>query len=108
MAAMAVPLAADKLDAWEAWTAELKGPRVAGFEEMNARLGLTEHQAYLQPTPDGNYLTVVVVEGPGSDTFLPNILSSEHEFDRWFAGSIADLHEMDTSGPLPPMPVRKL
>ena len=33
MAAMAVPLAADKLDAWEAWVAELKGPRKAEFDD---------------------------------------------------------------------------
>jgi hypothetical protein len=108
MPAMAVPLAADKLDAWEAWVAELKGPRKAGFDDMNARLGLTEHQAYLQPTPDGNFLTLVIAEGTGSDTFLANVLSSDHEFDQWFARSIADLHGMDASGPVPPMPSRKL
>ena len=81
MPAMAVPLAADKLDAWEAWVAELHGPRKAEFDDMNARLGLTEHRAYLQPTPDGNFLTLVVAEGTGGDTFLANVLSSDHEFD---------------------------
>jgi hypothetical protein len=29
MPAIAVPLAADKLDAWEVWIAELNGPRKA-------------------------------------------------------------------------------
>ncbi len=52
MPATAVPLAAEKLGAWERWVEELKGPRKAGFDDMNARLGLTEHRAYLQPTPD--------------------------------------------------------
>jgi hypothetical protein len=50
----------------------------------------------------------VVAEGTGSDTFIANVLSSDHEFDRWFAGSIADLHGMDPGGPVPPMPTRKL
>jgi hypothetical protein len=42
MPAMAAPLAAEKLDAWEAWVAELGGARKAEFEDMNARHGLTE------------------------------------------------------------------
>ena len=72
MPAMAAPLAADKLDAWESWVAELGGPRKAAFDDMNARHGLAEHRAYLQPTPDGNFLVLVVYEGPGSDGFLAN------------------------------------
>ena len=45
MPALAAPLAADKLDAWEAWVGELNGPRKAAFDDMNARHGLTEHRA---------------------------------------------------------------
>jgi hypothetical protein len=105
---MAVPLAADKLRAWESWVEELKGPRKAEFDDMNARLGLTEHQAYLQPTPDGNFLVVVVQEGPGSDSFTENVASSDHEFDRWFMQTVADVHGIDPVGPLPAVPTRYL
>lgn len=108
MPALAAPLAADKLDAWEAWVAELNGPRKAEFDDMNARHGLTEHRAYLQPTPDGDFLVLVIQEGPGSDTVIASVLSSDHEFDQWFAAAIADLHGMDTSGPMPPTATRKL
>jgi hypothetical protein len=108
MPAMAAPLGADKLDAWEGWVAELNGPRKAGFDDMNARHGVTDHRAYLQPTPDGNFLVLVVHEGPGGDDFLANVASSEHEFDRWFVENVADLHEIDPSGPMPPMAARKL
>jgi uncharacterized protein YbjT (DUF2867 family) len=108
MPALAVPLAADKLDAWKGWVEELTGPRQAEFDDMNARLGLTEHRAYLQPTPDGNYLAVVFQDGPGADTFAESLASSEHEFDRWFLATIADLHGIDPDGPLPPTPVRYL
>jgi hypothetical protein len=108
MPAMAAPLAADKLDAWEAWIAELAGPRKAEFDDMNARQGLTEHRAYLQPTPDGNFLVLVIQEGPGGDDFIPNIASSDNAFDQWFAASVVDLHAMDMSGPPPPMAARKL
>ena len=70
MPPFAVPLAAEKLGALESWVEELKGPRKAAFDDMNARLGLTEHEAYLQPTPDGNFLVIVVQEGPGGDASL--------------------------------------
>ena len=103
MPAMAAPLAAEKLDAWESWVAELGGPRKAAFDDMNARHGLTEHRAYLQPTPDGNFLVLVVYEGPGSDGFLASMAQSDQEFDQWFIATVADIHGIDTSGPLPPM-----
>ena len=108
MPALAVPLAADKLGAWESWVEELKGPRKAEFEDMNARLGLTQHEAYLQPTPDGNFLAVVVQAGPGSDEFAANVIASDHEFDRWFLEKISDIHGIDPSGPPPPAPTRYL
>ena len=108
MPALAAPLAADKLDAWEVWIAELNGPQKAAFDDMNARHGLTEHRAYLQPMPDGDFLVLAIHEGPGADSFLADIASSGDEFDQWFMGSVADVHGMDTSGPLPPMATRKL
>jgi hypothetical protein len=105
---MAAPLAADKLEAWEGWIAELNGSRKAEFDDMNARHGLTDHRAYLQPMPDGNFLVLVLHEGPGGDDFLANVMSSDNEFDRWFVGAVADVHGMDTSGPLPPLAARRL
>jgi len=99
---------ADKLDAWQAWVAELNGPRKAAFDHMNARHGLTEHRAYPQPTPDGGFLVLVINEGPGAESFLANVASSDDEFDQWFMGSVADVHGMDMSGPMPPMATRKL
>jgi hypothetical protein len=108
MAVMAAPLAADKLAAWEGWVAELSGPRKAEFDDMNDRHGLTAHQAYLQPTPDGSYLVLVVHEGPGGDGYLAGMASSDHEFDRWFIAQVADLHAIDPSGPLPPSAERRL
>lgn len=108
MAGMVAPLAADKVDAWEAWIAELSGPRKAEFEDMNERHGLTEHRAYLQPRPDGGYAVLVIHEGPGGDDFLARVMESDQEFDKWFVASVAELHGMDGSGPIPPIAQRKL
>jgi hypothetical protein len=108
MAGMVAPLEADKLEAWESWIGELNGARKAEFDDMNARHGLTEHRAYLQQMPDGNYAVLVIHEGPGGDDFLAGLMGSDHEFDRWFVGSVVELHGVDTSGPMPPMAERRL
>jgi hypothetical protein len=108
MPAMAIPLAAEKLEAWEAWTDELSGPKAAEFADMNSRHGLEEHRAYLQPLPDGGYLVLVVAEGPGAEGFLDSIGASGHEFDQWFIGSVSDLHQVDPDAERPPMAERKL
>jgi hypothetical protein len=108
MPAIAAPLAADKLEAWGAWIGELNGPQKAAFDDLNSRHGLTEHRAYLQPMPDGNFLVLAVHEGPGSDGFIAKLAGSDVEFDRWFMGALADIHGIDPSGPLPPAAARKL
>jgi len=108
MATMAVPLSAGKHAAWEEWIAELNGPRKGEFDDMNARLGLTEHSAHLQPTPDGNYLVIARHEGAGGDSFLSNMMASDNEFDQWFLGRVADLHELDPAAEPPAPAVRKL
>jgi hypothetical protein len=108
MPAIAVPLAADKLDVWEAWIGEMNGPSKAEFDDMNARHGLREHRAYLQAMPDVNFLVLAIHEGPGADGFIGNQMSSEHEFDQWFMKALAEIHGIDASGPAPPMAARKL
>ena len=105
---MAVPLSAGKRDDWDAWMAELKGPRKDEFADMNRRVGLTEHRAYLQPMPDGSYLVLVVVEGDDAGSFLEKLAASDHEFDRWFLQNVAEVHEQDPSSPPPPMAERML
>jgi hypothetical protein len=108
MPAMAAPLAADKLDAWESWVGDLNGARKDEFDDMNTRHGITEHRAYLQSAPDGGYVVLVVHEGPGADDFMASVGSSDHEFDQWFVESVADLHGLDPSGSMPPMADRRL
>jgi hypothetical protein len=107
MAVMAARLAADEVDAWEAWIGELTGPRRAEFDDINTRHGLTAHEAYLQPAPDGSLLVLVVHGGPGGAGFLGNMAASDNSSDRWFVESVAALHGMDMGSP-PPAPVRKL
>src|SRR3989304_9344119 len=108
MEAMAVPIKPGKLDAWEAWAAEMSGPRKSDFDDLNRRHGLTTHAAWLQQTPDGNNLVVVVFDGPGAAEFMGKLAGSDHEFDAWFRSIIEDVHPMDFSAPPPPAPERRL
>ena len=36
------------------------------------------------------------------------VMTSDDEFDRWFRISVAEIHGMDGSGPMPPMAERRL
>ena len=108
MGAFAAPILPGKLATWEAWVAELNGPRKAEYADMNARMGLTGHRAWLQATPDGQYLVVVVHDGPGGDAFMSKVATSDNAFDTWFRTSVTEIHGFDFSGPLPPAPVQRL
>ena len=108
MEAFAVPIKPGKEETWKSWAAEISGARKAEFDEMNERMGLTTHAAWLQQNPDGSRLVVVVLDGPGAPEFLGKLATSDHEFDTGFRASVEDIHPMDFSAPPPPAPVRFL
>ena len=108
MGAFAAPLPAGSLEAWRTWIDELKGSRKTEFDDMNARHNVTDHRAYLQPMPDGNYLAVVVIDGPGADSFMDGAAASDNEFDTWFLGKAAEMHGFDLSAGPHPAPERVL
>ena len=85
--AVAAPLLPGKTDAWRQWIAEMEGPRAAEFADFNARSGLTRHAAWLQQTPLGD-IVAVMIEGPGADAFFPTVAASDHEFDGWFRDNV--------------------
>ncbi len=104
MAFVVAPILEGKVDTWKAWIADLKGARSADLKDMNQRMGLTRHAAWLAETPMGA-MVAVLQEGPGSDSFMQKLGQSTHEFDQWFAGNIKEIHGMDVSQPPPgPMP----
>lgn len=102
MGAFAAPIVPGKVEAWKAWTGELGGPRKAEFAASNARHQLTRHDAWLQNNPDGSQVVIVVQDGPGAEKYLMSVAESDDPFDQWFVASVADIHGMDLSGPLPP------
>lgn len=104
MAFVVAPILEGKLDTWKTWITELKGPRTADLKDMNQRMGLTRHAAWLVETPMGA-MVAVLQEGPGGDTFMQKLGESTNEFDRSFAAKVMDVHGMDVTQPPPgPMP----
>jgi hypothetical protein len=103
MRAFAAPIIPGQKEHWESWIGELTGTRKAELEDMNERHGLTAHHAWLQETPDGQHMAVVVYDGPGAETFLREVGASEHGFDVWFRDNVAQIHGMDMKAP-PPLP----
>lgn len=99
MSAMAIPILPDQLEAWKAWGRELVTTRRADFVDFNDRMGLNVHRAWLFQSPSGP-LAIVLHEGPGSDTFMSAIATSDHPFDQWFRESIGRFHGVDFSEPM--------
>ena len=100
--AIAAPLLPGKTDAWRQWIAEMDGPRAAELKDFNERMGLSRHAAWLQQTPMGD-IVAVIIEGPGADAFIPTVAASDHEFDAWFRDNVHEVHGVDFSNP-PPLP----
>jgi hypothetical protein len=104
MAALAIPILPGKVEAWKAWAGELNGVKKAEFADFSKRFGLTRHAAYLQATPDGHHFAIVVVEGPGADTYMEKLAKSTDKRDASFKEFVAEVHGLDLNGPLPPAP----
>ena len=45
---------------------------------------------------------MVIHEGPGAEALMPNISTSDNEFDAWFRDNAQALHGIDFSNPPPP------
>ncbi len=100
MTAIAVPIASGKMEIWKGFAEDLAGPRADEFAEFNERMGLTNHKAWLQETPEG-HIVIALQDGPGAEDFIPKLGQSDHPFDAWFRGHLEEIHGMNLSEPLP-------
>ncbi len=98
MNAIAVPVLEAKVDAWKAWVQECMGPQREEFDDFNVRMGLTLHRAWLMQSRQGPQM-IVVFDGPGADSFLQKMSTSQEPFDRWFRERISEYHGIDFSRP---------
>jgi hypothetical protein len=99
MIAMAIPILANKVEAWRGWARELSGSRRYEFEGFNDRMGLTLHRAWLAQGPSGP-LVIVVCDGPGAGGFMQKLATAKEPFDRWFRARVTEFHGTDFSKPM--------
>jgi hypothetical protein len=98
MNAIAVPVLETKVDHWKAWILECMGPRREEFDDFNMRMGLTLHRAWLMQSRQGPQV-IVIFDGPGAESFLQKISTSQKPFDRWFRERVSQVHDIDFSTP---------
>jgi len=102
MGLVVAPVVKGKEKEWKKWVANSK----KDLEDLNKRYGLTRHDVWEVESPDGT-LAVVLHEGPGADSFMQKIASSNNKTDLLFKESLAKFHGMDLNAPPPgPMPVK--
>ena len=96
MYAIAAPLLRNKVEAWKAWIRECQDSRREEFEDLNDRMQLTLHRAWLIQREEGPQV-IVVFDGPGAKSFLRNLAKSRESFDQWFRERITEYHGVDFS-----------
>jgi hypothetical protein len=107
MSLILAPIVDGKLDTWKKWATDLEDGRSEEFNDFNSRYGLTRHSAWLADTPSGS-VVAVLHEGPGADTFMSELATSDHDFDVWFKQRVNEIHNIDFSEPLPGTPPQLL
>lgn len=95
MAAFSVPIVAGRENDFRRFIEELTSTRQDEFRDFNSRYGLSVHRTWLESSPNGSYMAVVQLEGPGADTFLEKFPKSDHPFDRWFLEQVSSIHGID-------------
>jgi hypothetical protein len=95
--ALAIPLPPGKTEAWRRFLDELKGPRRAEVQDMLRRAQLTQHNFYLQQTPQGD-LAIVYLEGHVAHAFH-HFATSDHPFERWVRQQVLETEGVDLTQP---------
>src|SRR5215469_6909622 len=81
---------------------ELRDGRRADFEAFHQRAGLTKERWFLQQTPQGELL-ILVLEGDPLRA-IGTLATSTEPFDVWFREKAKRIHGVDFSQPLPAPP----
>ncbi len=96
----AVPILAGQEQAFQEMVAEIAGARAETHQKAYAELGVTKEQAWLQETPEGS-MVVVVLEGTDLGGLAAREVASEDPHIQWFLGRLAELLGYDPADPGP-------
>lgn len=77
------------------------GDRTAAYEDARRRAGVTRESVWLQQTPAGE-VVVVLIEADDIPAALQVIGGSDEPFDVWFREHARDAHGVDLAAGFPP------
>lgn len=103
--AFVAPILPGKRGQWDAFIAEITGPRRDAFNAGRQRYGLHE-RTFLQETPMGD-MVIVTVEGDNPAESLGALANSDDDFTRWFVQQVQEIHGFDLRHP-PASPPRQV
>jgi hypothetical protein len=95
--AFVMPLVQGKTDTWKKYIQELKGQRHDDFKKSRQKANLRGEQAWLQKTPIGD-VVVVVMDTDNPTKVFDHFIKSSDPFDTWFRDKILiECHGMQPS-----------
>jgi hypothetical protein len=100
--AIALPCLPDGAKAAKELAAELGDSRRDEFEGFHRRVGLSKEQWFLQQTPQGEVI-VLVLEGDPAGA-MGKFSASNEPFDVWLRDRVKRIHGVDFGQPLPAAP----
>jgi hypothetical protein len=103
--AFVAPILPGKRSQWDAFIAELAGPRRSDFNDSRQRNGIRE-RTFLQETPVGDFV-IVTLEGDNPLQGMGAFASSDDDFTRWFVQQVQEIHGFDLRQP-PASPPRQI
>src|SRR5437588_5343636 len=103
--AFAVPILPGKTDDWLRFMDEVTA-RLEDHQQAHGRLGGRGETVFLQRTPRGD-MVVVVLETDDPQAFFQGIAGSQEPYDQWFRSKLTELHGIDFDQP-PPLNEQKL
>jgi hypothetical protein len=93
-AAILMPIAPGKTDAWRAALEDLTGPRYDEYVASRRRYGLTAQTTFLQQTPMGDF-ALIHLAGPDVHAAFHQMQSSQDDWDVTWRELTLDLHGVD-------------
>ena len=100
--AISLPCLPGGADNLREFAAEVAGPRREEFEDFHHRAGLTAERWFVQQTPQGDVLNLVLEGDPMRAIGV--LATSDVPFDVWFREKAKVVHGVDFTQPLPVPP----
>jgi hypothetical protein len=91
--AFVAPILPGKRDQWDAFIAEIAGPRRSEFNASRQRHGVHE-RTFLQETPMGD-VALITLEGDNPLEAFGAIANADDAFTHWFVQQVQEIHGFD-------------